>query len=263
MAAARGGRAGGDPAGDRQPLRRLRAPARRTPQPAPAVAPRGPPVRVRRARSGAGRAGAHGVRRLPADRGRVRLRDDRPARTAARRDHAHHPPAPQGPGRAHRARPGAGDAVRGPGGDPGAGRSVHHGHLGRAVGAGQRTARAPTGGGAVLDRRHARHQRRVPGVRRGRRLRRPALVDARGLGARAPRPPHRAAVLAPGGRAVAAAPFRGHRTGAAGRAGAARVLVRGGRVRPLGGAQAAHRDRVGEGRPARPGHGPLPALPVG
>lgn len=41
------------------------------------------------------------------------------------------------------------------------------------------------------------------------------------------------------------------------------VLVRGGRLRPLGRAPAAHRGRVGEGRPPRPGREPLDALPVG
>lgn len=41
------------------------------------------------------------------------------------------------------------------------------------------------------------------------------------------------------------------------------VLVRGRRLRPLGRTPAAHRGRVGEGGPARPGRQPLDALPVG
>ena len=51
--------------------------------------------------------------------------------------------------------------------------------------------------------------------------------------------------------------------GRAGRAGAARVLVRGGRVRPLGRAAAADRGRVGEGGPLRSRHRSDPQVPVG
>ena len=52
---------------------------------------------------------------------------------------------------------------------------------------------------------------------------------------------------------VAAAPLRGGRARPGGRAGAPRELVRGRRVRALGGPAAADRGGVGEGRPARPG----------
>lgn len=54
-----------------------------------------------------------------------------------------------------------------------------------------------------------------------------------------------------------------HRGRTARRAGAARLLVRGRRVRALGGAAAAHRGRVGEGGPPRPGGRPLHPLSVG
>ena len=52
----------------------------------------------------------------------------------------------------------------------------------RAVGAGQRAARAPGCGARVRDRHRAGHQRRVPRVHRRRRLRRPELWSERGLG---------------------------------------------------------------------------------
>ena len=57
--------------------------------------------------------------------------------------------------------------------------------------------------------------------------------------------------------------FGRHGAGPAGRAGAARVLVRGRRVRPLGRAQAADRGRVGEGGPVRSRDRPDPQVPVG
>ncbi len=57
--------------------------------------------------------------------------------------------------------------------------------------------------------------------------------------------------------------FGVNRTGASGRAGAARELVRGGRVRPMGGQAAADRGGVGEGGPARPRVGPFAPLPLG
>ena len=60
-------------------------------------------------------------------------------------------------------------------------------------------------------------------------------------------------------RRVFGRPGAGH----AGRAGAACVLVRGGRVRPLGRAAAADRGRVGEGGPVRSRHRPDPQVPVG
>ncbi len=61
----------------------------------------------------------------------------------------------------------------------GAGRPVHHGHLHRAVGAGQRAAGARGRPAGVRDRRRAGHQRRVRRVRR-----RPAATPTRAGGAR-------------------------------------------------------------------------------
>ena len=90
-----------------------------------------------------------------------------------------------------------------------------------------------------------------------RRLRRPALVDPGGVGAPAAGRPRRAAVLAAGGwggcGAGSGSPSRFRP-----RAGAARVLVRGGGVRRLGGTAAAHRGGVGEGGQVRPGVRPVP-----
>ena len=51
--------------------------------------------------------------------------------------------------------------------------------------------------------------------------------------------------------------------GPARRAGDARVLVRGGRLRPLGGPAPAHRGGMGKGRAVRPRDGALPPVPVG
>ena len=73
------------------------------------------------------------------------LRHGGPARAAARRDHADHPPAAPGRGRAHRGAARAAAAGRPAAAARGARarRRVHHGHLHRAVVAGQRAARAP------------------------------------------------------------------------------------------------------------------------
>ncbi|CAM5398724.1 hypothetical protein SHIRM173S_09333 [Streptomyces hirsutus] len=263
MAAAGRRRAGGDTARDRQRLRRLRAPACRAAEAAAAASRGGSPLRLGRARPGTGRAREHRVPRRAADRGGVRLRDGRAARTAARRDDADHPSAAQRPAGSDGPGPAAGALVHRPVRSARPGRPVHHGHLGRAVGAGQRTSGAPARGGAVRHRHNAGDERGVPGVHRGRRLRRAALVDRGGLGPHSPQLRQRPALLAPGRRAVAAASLRRDRGRAARRAGAARVLVRGGRVRPLGRAPTAHRGRVGEGRPARPGRRPLGALSLG
>ena len=162
------------------------------------------------------------------------------------------PPGPAARGRA---------APAGRGG--GARRPVHHGHLGGAVGAGQRAARAPGQPAVLLHRHHAGDQRRLPGVHRRRRVRRPALVDGGRLGAPAAGGPGGAAVLAPRGVRLGAPPVRRHRAGAARRAGHARVLPRGAGLRPVGGPPPAHRGGVGEGGPVRPGHRPVPAVPVG
>ena len=91
------------------------------------------------------------------------------------------------------------------------------------------------------------------GVHRRRRVRRPALVDRGRLGAPAAGRPDRAAVLALGGRAGCAVGFGVARAGRRRRAGDARLLVRGRRLRPLGRAAAADRGGMGEGRPVRPG----------
>ena len=163
----------------------------------------------------------------------------------------------RGPPALHRARPGAGrrcSPARPKSSSPAA-RSPWAPPPSR----GRWTTNGPRTGGVVprlLHRHHAGDQRRLPGASS-----RTAATTTRAGG-----PPEgwahirqhgiaRAAVLAARRRAVAAPPVRGDRAGAAGRAGAARELVRGRRLRPLGRTAAAHRGRVGEGRPARPGTG--------
>ena len=101
--------------------------------------PRGPRPRARPHRAGAAARGAaqRVRRRAHRARVRVRVRHGRAARGAARRDDARHPSAAVGHGGAVRspaaARPrGRGVAARR---GPRARRPVHHGHLGRAVGA--------------------------------------------------------------------------------------------------------------------------------
>ena len=98
----------------------------------------------------------------------------------------------------------------------------------------------------VLPGHHAGHQRGLRGVHRRRRLRRPALWTADGWAHR-----QRAGLTAPlfwrwEGEWVRVA-FGGTRAVVAERARAARLLVRGGRLRAVGRAAAAHRGRVGEG----------------
>ncbi len=101
-------------------------------------------------------------------------------------------------------------------------------------------------------------------IHRRRRLPPGAAVEPGGLAAPAQGQPDRAAVLGAGRRwPVASAQIRRDRAGAAGRAGHARLLVRGGRVRPLGWPAAAVRGRVGEGREIRPRIRPVPQVPVG
>ena len=132
-------------------------------------------------------------------------------------------------------------------------RPVHPGHLDRALGPGQRAARAPDHGAVLLPRHHPGQQRGLPAVHRRRRVRRAALVDPGRLGAPAAGRPGRAGVLAPRRGGLDPRAVRGHRAGPARRAGDARVLVRGGRLRPLGRAQAPDRGGMGEGGPVRPG----------
>ena len=196
--------------------------------------------------------------RPPAGRARLRLRHDRAARAAARRDDARHPPAARRRTRA--ARPAAAHAAAHAGrrarGRRGARprRAVHHGHLHRAVGAGQRASRARRRPARLLDRHRPGHQRRVRGVRRRRRLRRPALVERARLGPPARGRPGRAAVLA--ARRVR------HAGGGAGSGSWSRSCRRAGvhvcfheaeAYARVGRQAAAHRGGVGEGRPVRPG----------
>ena len=113
---------------------------------------------------------------------------------------------------------------------------------------------------AVLHRYHAGDLRRIRRVHRGRRIRRPPLVDRGRLGAPAAGRAGRAAVLEPGRRAVGPGGVRRDRAGPAGGTRAARVLVRGRRLRPLGGA-AGCRPRPSGRR--RPGSTRRPACPAG
>ncbi len=103
--------------------------------------------------------------------------------------------------------------------------------------------------GPVLPRHHAGHLRRVCRVHRGRRIRRPALVDPGRLEAPAAGRAGRAAVLEPGRRPVDPPGVRPARAGRARRAGGARVLVRGGRLRALGRAHGCRPRPSGRRRP--------------
>ena len=116
----------------------------------------------------------------------------------------------------------------------------------------------------VLDRRRAGHQRPVPRVRRGRRLRRRAAGGASAGWAWR----QEAGLAAPqfwqrDGDGWARLRFGRRRAAARRRARAARLLARGRRLRPLGRPAAAHRGRVGEGGPLRPRHRREPPLAVG
>ena len=205
MAAARGRRPRPDAPGDRPAVRRVRAPA-------------GGAADAAAAGAGEARGYGHEVRGrvldlLEQDRGsqaagaeltggRVRVRDGRAARGAARRDDARHPPAAGRAAGAVRSPAAARAGRRGGAARRGAraGRPVHHGHLGRAVGAGQRAARAR----GRRARRSGWTPRRSP-TRRTRRSSPTAAtttraVDGGRLGAPAARRADRPAVLALGGR---------------------------------------------------------------
>ncbi len=216
MAAARGRRAGGDTPGDRQPLRRLRASPLRAAQPAAAVRP---PRPARYAADVRGRAldvlertAFDGTRLTEAGFafGMIAQHEQQHDETMLITHQLRRGPqaldrTPTGPGAAvHRTgREVLVPAVRSP------------------------WARRPTRGPCDNERpAHRREvapffidtrpgdQRRLRGVHRGRRLRRPALVDPRGAGsAHPPAHHHRPAVLAPGRRAVAAAALRRDRGG--------------------------------------------------
>ena len=205
---------------DRRALRRVPALPGQPGRAAAAQPGRGPRVRGGGAGEGARRAGPQPAARAGgSSTDGVRVRHDRAARAAARRDDARHAPAARAARRCctprtrrRRSPPPAAPEVLVPGG------AVHDGHGHRAVGAGQRAARARRRPARVLDRHRAGDERAVRGVRRRRRLRRPALVERARAGA------HRieAGLVAPavlerrdGGRHVVAAPVRRGRAGAA------------------------------------------------
>ena len=162
------------------------------------------------------------------------------------------PPPP--PGRPLPA--GAGAGARG---------AVHDGHVHRAVGAGQRAARARRRRARVPDRHRAGHQRGVRRVRRRGRLRRPALVDRGGLARTAPRPgssrprsgPATRTARGGGGASACVEPVPPTSRWCTCAAHEAEAYA------AWAGSAAAHRGRVGEGGPLRPGHRPLAPLPVG
>ena len=112
----------------------------------------------------------------------------------------------------------------------------------------------------VRDRRHAGHERRVPRLRRGRRLRAARALVRGGLGVARARGHRAAAVL---DRRRARALVRHGRGDRPRRAGDARLLVRGRRLRALARRAAADRGRVGEGGQLVAGQRAHPALPVG
>ncbi len=109
-------------------------------------------------------------------------------------------------------------------------------------------ARGTHGRSARLPHRHDRgHQRRLRRVHRRRRLPGTAPLVRRGLGV-APRRARRSAIdVAAERRRLRAAAVRPHRGDPGGRAGPARLLLRGRGVRELGGPPPPERGRVGEG----------------
>ena len=231
-----------------------------SPAEARAYVARGAGQGARRARAAARCAAGGSVDR------RVRVRHDRAARAAARRDDARHPPAAGRRAGARTRRPHrrAARCPRRRGAGPGG--AVHDGHVHRAVGAGQRAARARRRPARVLDRHRARSRTgSTP------RSSTPAATTTRAGGASAGWA-HRteAGLVAPAvlGRAT--------RTARGGGGGSACVepvpadepvvhvcCVRGRGLRRVGGQAAAHRGRVGEGGAVRPGHRPVAPLPLG
>ena len=207
-------------AGHRRALRRVQAPARRPARAAAARPGRGP--RATSARCATRCSTCSTTRRFdgrPAGGQRVRVRHDRPARAAARRDHARHPPAARrraGARRAAAARAARPARPRARCWCP-AGRSpwAPRPSRGRWTTSGPRTRShvapfvidtAPVTNGDYL------------GFIDGRRLRRPALVVRGRLGARAEGRARRAAVLGAATATAGCAPRFG-----ASRAGAART----------------------------------------
>ena len=115
----------------------------------------------------------------------------------------------------------------------------------------------------VRHRRRPGHQRRVPGLHDRRRLRRRALVERAGLAAPPGGRADRAAALAARRRRLGLPPVRAVRPPDHGRAGGARLLLRGRGVRRVGREAAADRGGVGEGGPLGPGHRAVPPLSRG
>ncbi len=185
----------------------------------------------------------------------LRAPHGRPARAPARRDAPRRDPAPAPRGGPRpRREPTPPVAQVAPPAEvlvPGGAFRMGSADAGRAR---QRTSGARGRRAAVLDRRRPRHQRPAPTLRGGRRLRRAALVDRRGLEVAAGGRPRRAAVLATGWRAAGLGCVRHRRAAARRRARAARRLVRGRRLRTVGRPAAPHRGGVGEGGRVRPRH---------
>ncbi len=92
-------------------------------------------------------------------------------------------------------------------------RTVHHGHIGAPLGAGQRTAGPSGAGGGLLAGHRSGQQRRLPELHRRRRVPSAALVEPGRLAARAAGRPCGAVVLAAGRPTVVASQVRSARTG--------------------------------------------------
>ena len=250
--------------GDRRALRRLPALAG---QPGRAAAAR--PVRGARVRGGGPREGARRARSQPAARptaggAGLRLRHDRAARAAARRDDARHAPAARRPAGAARPAPARGGrAARGrPRSSSPRGRSrwAPTPSRGRSTTSVPRTwSTCPPSGSTPPRSRTARTRRSSTR----------AATTTRAGGASAGWA-HRveAGLVAPqfwerDGDDVVAAALR--RAWSPCRPPSRCATSASSRRRPtrVGGQAAAHRGGVGEGRPLRPRDGPLAALPVG
>ena len=103
------------------------------------------------------------------------------------------------------------------------------------------------------DRPHADHQRDVPELRRGRRLRAPPVVERRGVGLEGGVRHHTPRGLGPRAHGVASLDDGWLGAASPGRARGACLLVRGRRPRPRARRPAPHRVRVGEGGDLGPG----------
>ena len=198
---------------------------------------------------------------------RLRLRHDRAARAAARRDHAGHAPVAVGPAGADRAAaagPRPPTRRRCPAEVPVPGGPFTMGTSSRAVGAGQRAARArrATCPPFFMDTTPVTNAAYAAFIADGG-YDDPRWWTAGRLGAPAAGRADRAAVLELGGASGCGVVFGVTEPVMPERAGDARVLVRGGRLRAVGRAAAAHRGRMGEGGAAGPGDGAVPPVPVG